>query len=89
MPWPAWAIDDALRAAGIEIPFPQRDLRIRSVFEREGEAAFKALGYEHVPVEAPAEQVAPPTRNDAADDTMRPEEDPPPVAPKAAKDRAS
>lgn len=25
-----WALDDALRASGIEIPFPQRDLHIRS-----------------------------------------------------------
>jgi small-conductance mechanosensitive channel len=25
-----WAIDDELRAAGIEIPFPQRDLHLRS-----------------------------------------------------------
>lgn len=25
-----WALDDELRAAGIEIPFPQRDLRLRS-----------------------------------------------------------
>jgi small-conductance mechanosensitive channel len=25
-----WAIEDALRAAGIEIPFPQRDLHVRS-----------------------------------------------------------
>src|ERR1051326_3119176 len=32
-----WAIDDALRAAGIEVPFPQRDLHIRSVFAREGD----------------------------------------------------
>jgi small-conductance mechanosensitive channel len=25
-----WAIDDELRDAGIEIPFPQRDLHVRS-----------------------------------------------------------
>ena len=25
-----WALDDALQAAGIEIPFPQRDLHLRS-----------------------------------------------------------
>ena len=39
-----WAIDDALRAAGIEIPFPQHDVRVRSVFGLEGEAA-RALAF--------------------------------------------
>lgn len=34
-----WAIDDALREAGIEIPFPQRDLHVRSVFGLQGEEA--------------------------------------------------
>ncbi len=73
-----WAIDDALRGAGIEIPFPQRDLRIRSVFAREGEAAFAALGYKHKAPETPAEP-APVvhTRNDAVHETLRPEEQPP------------
>jgi small-conductance mechanosensitive channel len=75
-----WAIDDALRGAGIEIPFPQRDIRIRSVFAREGEEAFHALGYRPKHVEAPVEQRAIPSRNDAAHDTMRPEDDPPPAA---------
>jgi small-conductance mechanosensitive channel len=28
-----WALDDALRARGIELPFPQRDIRIRSVIQ--------------------------------------------------------
>ena len=37
-----WAIDDALRAAGIEIPFPQRDIRLRSMFGREGDAGLRA-----------------------------------------------
>jgi potassium efflux system protein len=32
------AIDQALRAAGIAIPFPQRDLHLRSVDERAGQA---------------------------------------------------
>jgi small-conductance mechanosensitive channel len=30
-----WAIDDALRHAGNEIPFPQRDIRVRSFFGAE------------------------------------------------------
>jgi small-conductance mechanosensitive channel len=75
-----WAIDDALRGAGIEMPFPQRDIRIRSLFSREGEAAFAALGFEPKPPEpeTAAAAVAPvPSRNDAAHDTMRPEEEPP------------
>jgi len=39
-----WAIADALEVAGIEIPFPQTDLRIRSIFGREGEEGLAALG---------------------------------------------
>ena len=38
-----WAIDDALRNAGIEMPFPQRDLPIRSVFGERGDAARRTL----------------------------------------------
>lgn len=38
-----WAIDDALRDAGIEIPFPQRDLHLRSVFGLEGEDARRFM----------------------------------------------
>ena len=76
-----WAIDDALRAAGIEIPFPQRDIRIRSVFAREGEEAFRALGYRPKPLESgPEGQTAPASRNDAAQELLGPEDDPPPMA---------
>jgi small-conductance mechanosensitive channel len=39
-----WAIADALEVAGIEIPFPQTDLRIRTIFGREGEEGLAALG---------------------------------------------
>lgn len=38
-----WALDDSLRKHGIEIPFPQRDIRIRSLFGKEGEAARDTL----------------------------------------------
>jgi small-conductance mechanosensitive channel len=41
-----WAIEDALRANGIEIPYPQLDLRVRSLFGREQEAGLAALGLE-------------------------------------------
>jgi small-conductance mechanosensitive channel len=49
-----WALDDALRKHGIEIPFPQTDLHIRSLFGKEGEAARATLWAA--------------SRNDAADD---------------------
>jgi small-conductance mechanosensitive channel len=74
-----WAIDDALRAAGIEIPFPQRDMRIRSIFTRESDDAFTALGYKPKPPEVTTEETAvvSPARNDAVLDTLTPEEEPP------------
>lgn len=34
-----WALDDALAEHGIEIPFPQRDLHVRSLFEARDEDA--------------------------------------------------
>jgi small-conductance mechanosensitive channel len=60
-----WAIDDALRSAGIEVPFPQTDVRIRSFFGREGEAALSALklAVEPAPVRL---KEASTSRNDAA-----------------------
>jgi small-conductance mechanosensitive channel len=75
-----WAIDEALRGAGIEMPFPQRDLHIRSIFSREGESALQALGYKPKPVEAAPPEMPPaaPTRNDAVHETLLPEEEPPP-----------
>jgi hypothetical protein len=71
-----WAIDDALRKAGIEIPYPQRDIRLRTLFGEEGENALAALSIERAPhaaVAAPS-----PTINDAAEDLLRaePESDP-------------
>ena len=38
-----WELDSALKKHGIEIPFPQRDLHVRSLFGLEGEAAIAAL----------------------------------------------
>ncbi|MBS0216905.1 MAG: mechanosensitive ion channel [Proteobacteria bacterium] len=38
-----WELDTALNAHGIEIPFPQRDLRIRSLFGLEGQAGLAAM----------------------------------------------
>lgn len=71
-----WAIDDALCKAGIEIPYPQRDIRLRTFFGEEGEDALDALNLRrrpHAPVAAPVATV-----NDAADDLLRPEPPPPP-----------
>lgn len=59
-----WAIDDALRAAGVEIPFPQLDLRLRSLFGHEGDEALATLGMEHQQ-QAPARAES--SRNDAAE----------------------
>ena len=75
-----WAIDDALRAAGIEIPYPQRDIRVRSVLGREGDAGLDALGLNARPQGAPDHAPAQ-GRNDAAQELARADEDglePPP-----------
>ncbi|MEZ5464271.1 MAG: mechanosensitive ion channel [Lysobacteraceae bacterium] len=37
-----WALHDALEKHGLEIPFPQRDLRLRSAFGEEGDAAIRS-----------------------------------------------
>ncbi len=72
-----WAIADALDGAGIEIPFPQTDLRIRSVFGHEGEDALDTLGMRRggsrppaASSPPPAEPTPPPPVNDAAEDLM-------------------
>ena len=64
-----WAIDDALRGAGIEIPFPQMDVRLRSLFGREEEQALAALRLEQQPAPQPGTGSGP-ARNDAADDLI-------------------
>ena len=69
-----WAIEDALRSADIEMPFPQMDLRVRSLFGQEGDDALRALKLEQA-VGAPHARREP-TRNDAADDTVAPPSDP-------------
>ncbi len=80
-----WAIDDALRKSGVEIPYPQRDIRLRTFFGEEGEDALAALSLERA--RHPAAPAPTPTINDAADDLLRPE--PEPVSePEADKRRA-
>ena len=65
-----WAIEDALRQAEIEMPFPQLDVRLRSLFGYEDHAAAKVLGLQ------PRERVLEPreitpSSNDAMEDTER------------------
>jgi small-conductance mechanosensitive channel len=74
-----WAIDDALRHAGIEIPFPQRDVRVRALFGEEGENALSALRLDTRRVDAPTPRQAPSTTNDAAEDLMQPPQPPEPL----------
>lgn len=67
-----WAIDDALRGAGIEIPYPQRDIRLRAFFGEEGDEALETLNMRpgvHAVQPAPTTSV-----NDAADDLLRPDQ---------------
>lgn len=67
-----WAIDDALRRHCIEIPFPQRDVRVRSFFGAEGDAAVQAYhgrGTGAAQETAPAEAAG--GVNDAAQDIER------------------
>jgi small-conductance mechanosensitive channel len=76
-----WAIDDALRGAGIEIPYPQRELRLRDLFGEEGEDARAALRLEPRAARRAKAKAAQPSSNDAALDLTRedPEEVPLPV----------
>ena len=53
------------------MPYPQRDIRIRSFFGAEGDDALAALRLESA---KQAELPAASTTNDAAEDLMRPEE---------------
>ncbi|MDP3416560.1 MAG: hypothetical protein Q8S40_11315, partial [Falsiroseomonas sp.] len=71
-----WLIADALDEAGIEVPFPQTDLRLRSIFGREGDEAFQALGLRgsgKAAVDAPVARPAPGrSTNDAAEELLNP-----------------
>ena len=53
-----WELDTSLKAHGIEIPFPQRDLNVRSLFGLDGAAALQALRGAAVVAGAPATQPA-------------------------------
>ncbi len=71
-----WAIEDALRAAGLEMPFAQIDVRARSLFGLEDAEALAALGMKPrqpgavSPPSAPPAEAAPPSTNDASADAQ-------------------
>lgn len=75
-----WEIDTALKAHGIEIPFPQRDLNIRSLFGLSGDQALAALHGQRMPGHAAPDRQAPAqlsaheredlSRNDAGKDVL-------------------
>ena len=72
-----WLIAEALDEAGIEIPFPQTDLRIRSLFGREGDDALEVMTTGKAPrPKPPARKPGTAARrssdNDAAEDLMKP-----------------
>lgn len=75
-----WELDTAFKQHGIELPFAQRDLHVRSLFGLEGDSAFGALRGEAVETQArePAaadrlseEERARLSRNDARADAER------------------
>jgi small-conductance mechanosensitive channel len=80
-----WAIDDALRKAGIEIPFPQRDIRIRSLFGHEDDDALIAARLERPRASEP-EAPAVSSTNDAAEDLKRPTPAPEALEPDPSQD---
>lgn len=61
-----WAVEEALRAGGFEIPLPQRELRLRTPLAEE---AVDALKVGKRKAAAPTGELAPGV-NDAADDLM-------------------
>ncbi|RAK50896.1 mechanosensitive ion channel family protein [Phenylobacterium deserti] len=70
-----WAIADALECADIEVPYPQMDVRLRSLFGQENERALRALKLEEPETAQPGPPAAQPSalpRNDAAEELTRP-----------------
>lgn len=77
-----WALHTALCKHGIEMPFPQRDLRLRSVFGLEGDAGLAVLRGERIrpPSADPSAEPKTDARNDAAEDVLHPPPAPVPSA---------
>lgn len=72
-----WAIDDALRNADIEVPLPQRDLHVRSVFGEETDDARRTLKLESTSVTPSKGRRRRASTNDAIEDTLAPGHDDP------------
>jgi len=62
-----WAIEDALRKAGVEMPFPQMDVRLRELFGRERDEALRTLKLEAAPPPPTPAGPEPDVPNDAAE----------------------
>lgn len=73
-----WAIADALEAACIEVPFTQIDVRLRSLFGREGDQALTSLRLEQPEPPQSASPAPASGDNDAAEELSHP---PPPSGP--------
>jgi len=71
-----WALAEALEAAGIQTAYPRLDLRLDSLFGREGDEALSALNLlrPRPPKAPPAERA--PCENDAAQEVYRPFDEP-------------
>lgn len=83
-----WLIDDALRGAGIEIPYPQRDIRLRGLFGEEGEEAMASLRLEPAARRRKASKAAPVgSSNDAAADLEREDPEEAPKVPPPSTER--
>jgi small-conductance mechanosensitive channel len=65
-----WAIDDALRNAGIEVPMPQRDLHVRSIFGEETDDARRTLKLESAGGSSTKGRRRRASTNDAIEDTL-------------------
>jgi len=78
-----WAIAEALETAGIEVPYPQMDVRLRSLFGQENDEALAALRLERPRPHARRGAAPCVGDNDAAEELSHPmpepeEEDPEP-----------
>jgi small-conductance mechanosensitive channel len=80
-----WAIADALEEARVETPYPQLEVRLRSLFGEEGEQALAALRLAR-PKPSSARAPGPALYgNDAAEEVSRPLPDIAPEEPKAQR----